>query len=267
MDIKSLHYDDMKDVFKEPQEYKGIKFYPLKIRDYSYINKMHMLFAFPKKTHSIKDPVLYKMSYLKFLLLIMSKGLEEGELEDDLVDCLKYITHADNVKVDTYGNLDHLETFDFKVIIDDVSFPANEFDNIRAIILRQNGTSVEYIEDYNENLERSLFEYRKRTPSYNFKDRILSFAALMGRTIGEIKDCTLYEMENLLEALGNTLEYKMQTVPLTHVSEKYKFVPYMTHFEEKDRYAGIKVNIEEFKQDSSYFKSSEEIAKKKIKND
>lgn len=265
MNMDNLFYDDMKDVFKEPQEYKGISFYPLKIKDYSYINKMYMLFAFPKRAHSIKDPVLYKMSYLKFLLLIIGRSFDDGEIEKDLVDCLKYITHAD-VEIDTYGDTKHLDTFDFKVIIDGVSFPANEFDNIRSIILKQNGTSVEYVEDYNENLEKSLRDYRKHTPSYNFKDRVLSFAVLMGKTIDEIKDCTLYEMEKLLEALGNTLEYKMQVVPLTHVSEKYKFIPYMTHFEEEDRYSGIKVDIDKFKQDSAFFKSPEELAKKHIKD-
>lgn len=266
MAMDNLPYDDMKDVFKEPQEYKGINFYPLKIKDYFYINKMYMLFAFPKRAHSIKDPVLYKMSYLKFLLLIIGRGFDEGEIEKELISCLKYITKADNIKIDVYGDTRHLETFDFKIIIDGISFPANEFDNIRSIILKQNGTSVKYVEDYNENLEKSLRDYRKSLPLYNFKDRIFSFAALMGKTIDEIKDCTLYEMEKLLEASGNVLECKMQVVPLTHVSKEHKFISYMTHFEEEDRYSGIKVDVDKFKKDSVFFKSPEELAKKQIKN-
>lgn len=259
-------HDDRADIFKTPQLYKGIKFYPLKIIDYIYVDKLYRLLGYPKTYFSIRNPVIYKMSYLKFLMLTIQVSdpyFENVSMEQELADFLMYVTKAENVSFDVVGNLDNINTFDYKIIIDGVSFSAGEFDEIRKLILKQSGLSVEYVEAFDEKLEESLKFLHKNQPTYSFKDKVFAFAALLRKTIDEIKDCTLYEMENILESTGSIVTFNMHTIPLTEVKEDYKLPPYIAHLDEKSRYSEILVNTDNFKKEADYFKDPKNLAKKK----
>jgi hypothetical protein len=264
--VSDQKYDDRIDIFKDPQEYRGIKFYPLKIMDYEYTDSLYRLFGYPKKYFSMRDPVIYKMTYLKFLLITIQQSdpyFKDVDVGEELIDFLKYITKKNNIFLDITGTLENINTFDYKIIIDGVSFSANDFDTIREIVLRQNGISVEYIEAYDDRLEESLRFLHRGKPSYTFKDKVFSFAVLVGKTIDEIKNCTLYEMENILESVGSVIAFKMHTIPLTEVSKEYQLPSYIAHLDNKSRYDEILIGTDSFKQESDYFKSPENLSKKK----
>lgn len=258
-------YDDRKDVFKEPQSFKGICFYPLKIADYQYIDLFHELFAKPKRYFGLQDPMIFKMSYIKFLLLVLrsKSGYESLEAEQKIIKFFEHITKNKSVDIEYETKGEGLDRLFITLIIEDIRFNENEFDILRAMILRQNGSSLEYVESYNAELEEDLrWMARKRKP-FTFSDRVFALASLLRKTIDEVKNCTLYEMEHMLMSLDAIMAYEIQTIPLTEVdSTKYEIASYIAHLEDKERYSGVVVNTEEFKNRSSLFKSNADLAKK-----
>ena len=63
-------YDTTLDIWGEPQEYRGIKFYPIKLKELKYQRLMYGLFGYPK--NYIPDKTILKLSYLKFLFYYRS---------------------------------------------------------------------------------------------------------------------------------------------------------------------------------------------------
>jgi hypothetical protein len=259
-------YDDRHDIFKKPQTYKNIEFYPLKISEYGYIDFLNKLFMYPKRYYGMKSPEIFKISYLKFILVIIQESFAKKsgiDLEESLIEFLKHITRKKDVGIeyDVRGN--SLDKVFIRISIDGEVFSESDFDIMRSLILRQNGISVEYVEEYNEGLESDLEFVNRNKEPYTYKDRVFAFAALNKKTIEEIKDCTLYEMENLLECHGGILSYGLQTIPLTEVDhDKYEFISFLVHLKDKSRYGEIVSDIDEFKKTSTLFKSDAELVKK-----
>lgn len=270
MTTSNFIYNDIPDIFSEPQEYKGIKFYPIRIREYRWLEKMYSLLGYPKTFISSNDPNLYKMSYLKFLIFAVPQAdlkMKDVSTAKELMDFLRFITRTDNISMDFSGkNTNNFNMMDYKIIIDGVSFSAGEFDDIREIILRQNGTSTKYIEEYDSKFEEKLLWFHRKAGQYNFKEKIFTFAAILGRPISEIGNITIYEMENLFESSVNLLSYSRQTIPLTSVGKDYKFISYMANLKDKGRYDDILISVEKFKKEATYFKSEKDLIKDKIAN-
>lgn len=261
-------YNETLNIFKEPQMYKGINFHPLLIKDRFHVERMERVFGYPKTYFSKKDPLLFKLSYLKYLLIIIQMSYdnrnEEIDLSEEVEILLKHITKAEDVAIEVLSMDEDFLKMILQIKIDGVSFSEEEFSDLREIILEQNGISLKYIEDYNPELEEDLkFLNRNQSQDYSFKDQVFAFAAILGKTIEEIKDCTVYEMKNLLESTTNLLMYKMQVIPLTHVGEEYKFIPYMAKIGSRGRYDSVLMDVDKFKEESSYFKSDLDIARKK----
>ena len=261
-------YNETLNIFKEPQTYKGVKFYPLFIKEKEQMERLDRVFGYPKTYFSQRDPLLFKLSYLKYLLLVIQTSYDNKEknlnMAQEIEVFLQHITKTESVSIEVVGDLDDFLKMILQVKIGEVVFSEEEFSDIREIVLEQNGISLQYIEDYNPELEEDLiFMNRKQKQSFDFKDQVFAFAAIVGKTIEEIKECTVYEMKNLLESATNLLMYKMQVIPLTHVGEDYKFIPYMTKLGEQGRYENVLIDVDEFKEKTSYFKSDLEIARKK----
>lgn len=265
--LENIYNEDL-NVFKEPQIYKGIKFYPLLIKERDQSKRLDRIFGYPKRHFSEKDPTLFKMSYLKYLLLVIQAAYVDHEkpidMSEDIEYFLKHITKAEEVSIEVVGNTEDVLKMILQVRIDQVIFTEEEFSDIREIVLEQNGISLKYIEDYDPTLEEDLnFVNRNQKYVYNFKDQIFAFAALFRKTIEEIEGCSMYQMKNLLESRVGLAMHEMQVISLTHVGEDYEFIPYMTKLTQSGRYDSILQTVDEFKKKSSYFKSDSEIATNK----
>jgi len=253
-------YKKNNDIWGNPQEYKSIKFYPLKISEESQINAFNKLFSYPKSATN-DNPVFYKMSYLKFLIYVLPYLLDKNEegldFSEDLKTFLAYVTKIDiqDIEFSTRNPDDKIENLIISLFIgkDAEIFTESDFDIIREIILQQNGTSAEYIEAYRPELEKDLEFAMRHMEKYNFSDQIFAFAALFGKTMNEIKNCTLFQMRNLLDSVNAIEEYRMQTIPLTEVGKEYDVKHYMKNLKVKGRYSEILKTVDEFKEDTSYF--------------
>ena len=254
-------YKKNNDIWGEPQTYKGIKFYPLKISEESQIDTFNKLFSYPKSATN-DNPVFYKMSYLKFLIYVLPYLLDKNEegldFGEDLKTFLAYVTKTDieDVEFNSRNPDDKIENLIISLFIGEDSeiFTEADFNIIREIILQQNGSSVEYVEGYRPELEKDLQFAMKDIEKYNFGDQIFAFAALCGKTMEEIKDCTLFQMKNFLDSAGAIETYRMQTIPLTEVGKDYNVKHYMKNLKVRGRYDEILQTVDKFKEDTSYFK-------------
>jgi hypothetical protein len=253
------HYKEENDVFGMPQNYRGIDLYPLKVSDFEYIRLFYELFAYPQKPISLQNPMVYKMSYLKFLLLVLQFSLNlEETFETKLIKFLEHITKKEVIVnvLNREEDIKDLNQLIFIVKIGDVVFTETDFNNLREIILEQNGNDIDYIETYNPDLEKDLDFIYRNVEKYTLKDQIFAFAAITKKSMNEIKEYTIFQMKNLMEASTTLLEFNMQTIPLTEVDEKYQTRTYIKPLKHRGRYDDVLEDVDTFKNNSEYFEKS-----------
>ena len=252
-------YDKSNDIFALPQSYKGIEFYPIKVKQVKLKKLMYNLFAVPK--NYIPEKKILKMSYIKFLFYVVqpkyNSSKKEVDLQDDIIFFLKEITKKDDV-VYEYENVDRIKDVDdiieflkINIVIDGIRFNEQEFENIREIVLEQNGSSVEYVEEYLPDLEEKLSFMTKSFAELDLKDEVYIFVSLTGLSEEEVGEKTLYQFKNRLEReillkdyeLFKPLEMSGQISSKTN-EELYKH--YFSHIDRLRRYHSLMVEKERF---------------------
>ena len=260
-------YDKTKDIWGDPQTYRGINFHPLKIRESEYQKNFNFLFTYPK--NSIPDRDILRMSYLKFVVFVMQGLINSSgfEVSNMLLDFLKHITKEKNVsisgmimplqklgylpleKIVRVTNGIELKDISLKLIIGNVEFNETGFDEIREIILEQNGLSIEYVNEYNPELEKILVTYSKMNGEITFEDEAYTFASLLGKSMKEIGNYTIVQYKNHMKRMVMLKDYDLYK-PLEAVGQiKVKsgeIKHYLSHFGKEGRYSSILVNTKEF---------------------
>ena len=264
-DEAKKYYDEDKSIFGLPQLYRGLELYPLKIKDFYYHDLLYSLFSYPQSAVSNKHPEVYKMSYLKFCIYILeiitNPNKEIKTIEEKLKEFMNFITKRRDIEFIRQNKQAEIEDQIITMKVGGKTFVESDFQNIREIILEQNGTSIEYVNEYNEELEKDLEFAYKSTEKYDFKDQVFALGSLLHKSTSEISDYTLYELKNSLESASALQAYLIQTVPLTEVGKDYTFQSFMKHLKNKRRYEDILEDVEKFKKESSYFKSEQDIAR------
>jgi len=247
------------DIWGEPQTYKNIKLYPIKISEIKYKDLFYELFCYPK--NFIPDKIIFKMSYLKYLLYVLSGwyGKTPSEIGNNLKDFLEYITKKDKIEI-----LVNKESDDHIINIGDVELNEFDFENIREIVLEQNGLSVDYIEEYNIELEEKLKAFQNNDDP-NFDDEIFLFCSILNKTLFEIKNYTLYQFKYQFKKMVSLIEYK-SFKPLELSGQIYSknkgeeiIKHYLRHNEKLGRYDSILVSREKYTQTSDIFKATKPI--------
>jgi len=256
--IISSIYDNNNDIWGNPQKYKDINFYPLKLKEQQYKKIFYNLFCFPK--NSIQDKDILKMSYLKFLIIILA-GSNRPELIKDLTSFFQHITQENKIEI-LYGEnkniKDELSKITLKFIIGEVEFTESEFDNIREIILEQNGTSIDFIEQYNPELEEKLNTFNKTADTTEFKDEVFAFCSLLGKTITEIGEYTLFQYKIHIEKLLLLQEfqlYKPLEISGQITLKKGEIKHFLSSSKKSGRYDSILIGKESFKNTGDIFKA------------
>jgi hypothetical protein len=264
-------YDPDNDIWGLPQTYKNINFHPLKIKETKYKKLFYKLFCQPKSY--IADRDILRMSYLKFILYAVKTE------PDELLDFLYHITQTQRPDSDKHTNTDPIhyihkevpegkdifEKFSLFVVINDVVFTEQDFDNLREIILEQNATSIEYIESYNPDLERKLEFMQRNDLDMDLKDEIFSFCALTGLSEIESGEKTLFQFRARFErevmfkeySLFKPLEVSGQVTAQNKKDELFKH--YLRHVGQVGRYDSIFVNKDKFLEDSGLSNPNSQI--------
>lgn len=259
------------DIWGYPQEYKGISIYPLKIKDIKQTKTFYRLFTCPKSY--IADRDILRMSYLKFLLYVVQGGIdsttEKINLQAEIESFLKYVFRIDGSEVDIVffhkerpENEDIYEKYDLFIGISKVSgeekivLNEQDFDNIREIVLEQNGTSIEYIESYNPKLEKDIEFLNGDSPPLDFAEEIFSFCSLTKLSEIEAGEKTLFQFSNRIqrEMLLKDYEVFKAMEAAGFISSKVKtkelFKHYLSHVPKSGRYDSLMLNPDEYLKDS-----------------
>lgn len=251
-------YDKNKDIWGLPQEYREILLYPLKISELKYRNLLYKIFCYPKTY--IQNREILKMSYLKYLLFIIQNNIDPDgqEVIDWLKDFLKHITKS-NIELIMKENPQSPIPTDkiiFKIMIGDKQLTEQDFDNLREIILEQNGIGIDYVESYRPDLEKILDSVRNNL-STNFKDEVFSLCALMKLKISEIGEYTLYQYKEQMQRvmlLHNYGIYKPLEASGQIKLKNGEIKHYLADIPDGGRYGSILVEKEEYKQNDDIFK-------------
>jgi len=241
-------YDHNKDLWGYPQEYKGIKIYPIKLKDLKYQNLFYTIFMQPK--NYIPEKEIIKMAYLKFLLYYISSsmGIEIKKMNEDLVDFLQYITKCDNISF-WVKELPNKNSFTIAWNIDDANFTENDFDNIREIVLEQNGFSIEYVEGYIQDLEESLAFMNRYATERTLQDDVFTLCALANKSVIDFEDYTLHQFKHHLERMMLLEDYRLYN-PLVvsgQVTLKHgKIEHYFKHIPKAGRYDSLIFSKDKF---------------------
>jgi len=264
-------YNPDNDIWGLPQEFKGIKFYPIKIKETKYKKLFYKLFCQPKSYIANRD--ILRMSYLKFMLYVVNI------VPSELLDFLYHVTQINKPDLKEYSNsdaihylqkeipsgIDEYEKFAIFISIIDIIFTEQDFDNLREIILEQNGTSIEYIESYNPELEKKLEFMQRNMIDMDLKDEIFSFCALTGLSEVEAGEKTLFQFKSRFEreimfkeyGLFKPLEVSGQVTAKNKKDELFKH--YLRHIEKSGRYDAIFVNKDKFLLDSGFSNPNSQI--------
>lgn len=253
-------YKEINDAWGLPQNYKGIDFHPIALKYTNYLDLLYLLFGQPKKHFA--EPILLKMSYLQFLLHAVFRSEKEPEIVwGDLKKFLSHVTRTDNILISyemnekSFGDWDQVIV---KISIDDITFSENEFDNIREIVLEQNGVGVNFIDDYTPDLEVKL-QSLNRSGDATLLDEVFTFCALTNKDAKEVAEYTLFQFKMQMEKSMALLDYKMYR-PLEATGEIEVKGGKIPHFlypsnRNKGRYDSILMRKEDFLK-SDIFKAS-----------
>jgi hypothetical protein len=243
----SQFYESGNDIFGEPQEYKKIKFYPIKIKDKKYVDLFYNLFTYPK--NSLSDIQVIMMTYLKFLLL--SKIYPD--IEKNILLFMQHITKSANVRIESAPlnpkSQYYAEQLSIRMMIDEIEITESEFEDVREIILEQNGLSIDYVNEYDQDLEGFLMAFSSFN-KIDYADEIFTLSALFHKSPSEIGEYTLYQMQNMMNRISVIKQYDilkpLEVSGAIKMKAGHEVQPFLFHNEKKKRYDSILVKQEDF---------------------
>jgi hypothetical protein len=246
------NYDEGANLFGYPQHYKGLELHPIKIKDRKYQELFYQIFSHPKNYIPKKE--ILKASYLKFLIYVIQYNVrpDGNEIIIGLVDILKYITKEDKITI-KYKSVEGegLNSVVLKIEIGDVEISEEDFEDIREIVLEQNGLSIEYVESYDPGLEESLIFENRDNGGITFQDEVFTFCALMHKTLKEIEDYTMLQFKIQMEKLIVMKEYDIYKPLISSGQITLKggeLKHYLYRSGKKGRYDSILIKKDEFLQ-------------------
>lgn len=284
--IFEKYYDPNKDIWGYPQNFKDIDFYPLKTDEQIEFGNLYMLLTFCQE--QIQDKIIARMSYLKFVVCILSK-VYKMNMAIALIEFLKFITKREDIKlldsqskeekmvisnflsimsgqeIDEdeshyeFYTLDQLNKLKFYIAIGDVKFTEQDFEIIREIILKQHGLDLDYIRQYDPSLEEKLKILYKGDPA-TFEERVFALSAVMKLPIYDIKNnYTIYQFNKTIERLQIVEDYQafkgLESAGFIQL-KKGEISHWLSHVPKKGRYDDLLVSKEEFISNNEIFKTS-----------
>lgn len=248
-------YNEENDIWGYPQEYKKIKFYPIKMKDTHIKDIFYEVFCVPKKY--IQNADILRMSYLKFAIsigVVSNKDKPEIFL-DKLVAYFSYVTKIDIKDISIgYSGTDY-NNIKWHIMLNDTKITESDFEILREMMLVQNGLSLRFIEDYDPDLEKKLMLKNKTSGTMTLKDQVFVFCSLLNKTISEVEEYTLFQFKYQLMKLTAIQEYVLYK-PL-EASGQIKFTDgskiksYFSETENIGRYDDILIHKETFMKESS----------------
>jgi|LAHS01.1.fsa_nt_gb hypothetical protein len=218
--------------FDAPIEYKGIKIYPIKVKDYYTFMDAYDILKIDK--NNIPDVDIIQMSYLQFMYNLV--------VSDDIIWRTKFIEilglcfniYYDEEKCDdkfspseilsmrTNENIFrvYINGYDFyfeienehkiRIIINGVSFNASEFNDIKSLILYQNFEDYEdtiMSKDFKDVVEKYYDLKSRDTVPLTLENQINVVMSSTGLSLDDVMKLSLRKLQSLFDLEINKTEY------------------------------------------------------------
>lgn len=279
-----IHYDEQNDITGLPQTYKNIIIKPLLLSDYKYYRTINTHLSICKDYIPNRD--IIKMSMLKFITYVYSVEMNEAKEEkiNIIGDILALFKHVFQLSTGNIDDIDivfeHRNPEDRDIISyqdinlklkmflliksgeENLLYTEKDFEEIREIILRQNGISLDYVNQFNPQLEESLLFVNKNSNYADFEEQIFSFGAYMRLEPKYVCDnFTFYQFKKYIQRINLFTEYTMLKPLEASGQVKLKsgeISHWLSHVKEKGRYDDILISKDVFVKESDIFKASQQ---------
>lgn len=233
-------------VYDEPVPYKELLIHPVTMREYLSFHLAVNCLIFEK--NKIPEPKIIKMSYLDFLFYLINQDANGEYISFLLVELFRLCLHieAEQIKYiyDDKGKV--------KLILNDVTYDKNDFDNIKNIILYQN------IPDYDDTyidpkVEQALqeaqdFMNRNKKKMASLEDQLICVSISTPLKLNDIYELTIRKFTKTLQRVDYKLHYSIykQAEMSGMVSFKEEINHWMSELK-NDKYSDVIVDYGEFK--------------------
>ena len=199
----TLHMNSF--IFDEPVDYKGLKIYPVRLKDYIHFNFAVECLLIDK--NSMPDIDIISMGYMDYLLKYSTDENRYIQMLAGLIYiCMK--TDVDNIKFKVDENNKYV------LSILDVEITSNDFDEIKNIILEQNLVDVpdysiqKEIRDKIEEGKKLRIKIAKNKPA-SFEDQIVSLSIAGGLPLENIYEMTYRKFVKSIGRMDLLIHYKI----------------------------------------------------------
>lgn len=238
----------------EPVEYKGLKIYPILVRDSNIFEKCYDILTIDKNKSSIEE--IIKMSTLEFIFTILFNddtvvGTENRQAKEIWIEkfgkilelCLKI--NLDNVNVLVENNR-------FYLMINDIKLRSKDFDELRKIILFQN--LYNYDDRYVDSDVQKILNQKSKMQNKDIKQPTLEKKMMFvvnhsNLSVKDIATMTYRHFNMIFDMSIDEMEYKINKLAYMtgHIDTKEKMVNYMFE-KEKDVFESLFKSADTFKE-------------------
>lgn len=202
----------------------------------------HLNQFFDNKQNNIQ----FKPLIDKFIDIIVECDTYKG-----FIDFLSFITHVPKENIQLKMMVSRMGIVVVSLNIGDAKFNGNEFEELRQIILKQNGIDFDYVKEYDPDLETKMGILRKGNnwEYANFEEQAFTLSLIMGKNPIELSDYTLYQFNKMIARHSLLIDYSAYK-PLESagfIKLKDGQIPhYLSHIKKKGRYDDLYIDKDEF---------------------
>lgn len=236
-----------------------IELHPVKLFDFEMFETFQQVMCLPKDY--IYDKQIMKMSYLKFLLAVLQKVYSnEYDFKQLVENFLSYITREDCHVVEVVDDIQDKDIiFHYEIYVGDIILTETDFENIRKIVLEQNGSSLEFIESFNPQLQESLDFFNRNSVSPEILEKIDIYTVISKVDESQMQEWTRAEFERKYTKLGIYENWKIfQPLVSSGQIELKGSNKILDPFDQvkvpKDRYEAILISKEQMMSENAIFK-------------
>ena len=211
-----------------PITYKGLKFYPIKVKYYQFFHIVASVFSMTKYDSGL--PECMGMNMLQFLFYQnKEKGIDNASLALPLLQillemCMRIPTTDENGNDNIVFWQDGKKCF---IKIFGVNYDWRDYEEIRKIIAAQNG--IELV-DYNIHPDvRKLIEEKKKLRAASEENKVGTFEELIdsvmlasGQDEDKVLNLTMRRFINLIQRYDIMLSYELYTQLSPYIDKKDK---------------------------------------------
>lgn len=236
--------------YDNPVPYKTLEIYPVTMEHYIdfhwYVNCLLL------EKNSIADVKVISMSYLRYIFYEAERG---NEIFLQMLNMLFFLVlKIDPEKEDIKFYLKEDKAY---FSIRGVEFDSDDFDKIKDIIFMQNG-----IEPIDETIQKELRDEMAKAEEYKIRqnthkigtleDQMICVLISTSLKLEDIYKLTIRKFTKVLQRIDHKMHYQIyksaEMSGFVTFKNKDAIVGWMADLETKDKYADVKVDMEEVKE-------------------